>query len=156
MPEQTITQDDIEQAESFGGLGPAYFATRRHVEAAVAGLPESANQEVLEAIKAACAALYEQALGKFQDSLFFDAESNLHQKMHDTIDGTIEALLSGEPWALKRYCLDDRYMQQRPAILAAIAEHCGDEVAKQRIADLEAELKRVNDQYQRSLDYAGR
>lgn len=59
-----------------------------------------------------------------------------------TVDDTVKALLSGKKWALERYCLGSRYDQDE--VRRAIAAHIPKEIQDARIADLEAEVEKLN------------
>ena len=56
------------------------------------------------------------------------------------VEGTVQALLTGEEWAMQRYPYCD--YRDGPKIREKIAGHSGDEIARQRIIDLEREVAR--------------
>lgn len=78
-----------------------------------------------------------------QTFLLSDVESNLQGAMWRQIDDSVEALLGGKEWALNRYALRDRY--DSGAIREAVAKHIPLELQEKRVADLEAENKRLRD-----------
>ena len=78
-----------------------------------------------------------------KDCMLSDVEMNMQIEVCGMVEGTIRALLTGEEWAMKRYPFCD--YRDGNKIRAKIAEHVGDEIAKRRIADLEKEVKRLEE-----------
>lgn len=122
-------------AEKYKTLGPAYFAARCVVEQAVAPFTADMMQSVVKEI---ADKLYTQLQDIIEDALWSDAELNLQGKMWRMVDETVQALLSGEKWAVERYCLGSRYDHDK--VRAAIARHIPEELQNVRIADLEQEV----------------
>lgn len=140
-----FTADDIRQGEEHPTLGPAYFAANRVMAAAMAAFKEEhIDKHVAPIIKKASDDLYENVMRATQDYLFSNAEMNLQGEMWRMVDQIVKALLSGEGWAMKKYVLGERYDCE--AVRAAVAKLVPGELQSARIADLEAEVKRLADQ----------
>lgn len=144
MNDEIFTAEDIAGAEAHPPLGPEYFAARRFMERFVAGwqdehlkpLADEITKEVTDRIR-------ERVWDDFRDYLLQDTEVNAQGAIRHMVQSTVEALLSGEKWAMERYPLANNYSAQK--VRAAIAEHIGDEIAARRIAELEAEVKRLEE-----------
>lgn len=133
MNNDTMTAEDIAEAEKYSSLGPAYFAAQRICKRAmVAFEAEHMKPLVEEFAKQVQDVLWDSV----RDSLWDDTEMNLQGRMWDLVDRTVKALLTGEQWALERYALGSRY--DCAAIRAAVASHIPTELQDPRIADLEA------------------
>lgn len=93
--------------------------------------------------------LAEEFANTFRDKLWSDisswfiadTECNLQTAIRQTVDATINALLTGKAWALERYPLSKYHDGQ--AIRAAIFEQHRDALETARIKDLEAEVARL-------------
>lgn len=132
-----ITEKDIEDGKEYPTLGPAYFSARRMADAALA---DFRNQHLDDLVKASVAAFYEKLQEAVERSIIGDAECNIQGHIWRTVDDTVKALLTGEKWALERYCLGSRYDHEK--VRAAIAAHIPKELQDARIADLEAVIER--------------
>ena len=133
MSDNVFTEDDIAQGKEHAVLGPAYFAARRVCEAAMQDWEAEHLRPLVENIRDK---VTDTLWDTIRDSIWSDTEMNLQGKMWDMVDRTVKALLSGERWALERYCLGERYDQEQ--VRAAIARHIPEEIKGARIADLEA------------------
>lgn len=133
-----FTAADLSEAEKYDGLGPAYFASRRVMEAVVEGLDA---EHMTPVVKKASDELYDRLLETVQDHLWSNAEYNLQGKMYRMVDDCVKALLTGEGWALKRYALAGRYDCEK--VREAVAAHIPRELQDARIADLEEDVKRL-------------
>lgn len=135
MSDETL---NIADAEKFETLGPAYFAARRVVEAAMRDF----TSEHLDGLaKTATDAIYEKLQEALEDHLWSDAELNLQGKMWRMVDQIVQGMLSGERWIVDRYALGPRYDCE--AARKALSAHFEDEIANARIADLEAEIEKL-------------
>ena len=115
-----LTAEDVAAAADYSTLGPAYFSAQRFIENAVRG----EEGELFSAlVKKTADDFYEQALEKFQDHLVYDAAINVGGHIRKMVDDTVQALLTGEPWAMERYPLTAFY--DGLAIRAALLRHCG-------------------------------
>lgn len=134
--------DELAEGEEHPTLGPAYFAARK----VAADFMEPFEAEHFKPlIEKFCGELQDQLWSKLEDHLLSDTESNLHSSLWRMVDGTINALLTGQPWALARYVIATERYGEAPKVRAAIVGHCRDQIAEQRIADLEADLKRARE-----------
>ena len=115
-----LTADDIAKSQGYSALGPGYFAAQRFVENALRGEEGGLFADL---VKKAADDLYGQALEKFQAHLVFDASANVAGHIERQVNDTVQALLTGEPWALERYPLTALY--DGLAIRAALLRHCG-------------------------------
>ena len=130
-----MEQEDIDEGLKNPVLGPHYFAARRIAEQTMAKFEAEHFRPMVEQFVAE----FRDALWpQFEDNLLFDTEMNLQGTIWRQVDGSVQALLSGEKWALERYALGSRYDQQK--VREAIAAHIPAELQNARIADLEAEL----------------
>lgn len=77
-----------------------------------------------------------------RDSLIDDTSRNVAGHIQDRIESSIEALLGGKEWAIKKYVLEG---YSREPIREAIAKAVPRELQDLRIADLEAEVKRLKE-----------
>jgi hypothetical protein len=135
MSETGFTTDELAESAQWENLGPEYFAARK------------ASQAFMEKFEAEhFKPMVDQFVDAFRDKLWSDidtfllsdTESNLHLSMSRMVEGTVQALLSGEQWALNRYPLTK--FHDGIKIRKAIAEHIGDEIARLRITELESEI----------------
>jgi hypothetical protein len=135
-----IEQEFIDQAKGYESLGPQYFAARKIAEAFMVQF----QAEHFEALIEKAAGDFRQKMwDSLHDYLLGDTESNLHTSIWRQIDGSVEALLSGEEWALQRYALGSRYDHEK--VRAAVAKHIPQELQDKRIADLEAQLAQAQE-----------
>lgn len=141
MSDETL---NIEDAARYDTLGPAYFASRRVVEAA---MRDFTNEHLKDIAKVATDSIYEKVQSAVEDHLWSDAEMNLQGKMWRMVDQVVQGILSGERWVVERYALGSRYDCEKAR--KAIAAHFEDEIAKARIADLEAEVERLKQDNER-------
>lgn len=135
-----VTQAHVESSKGYETLGPAYFAAREIAEKFMAGF-EAEHFEPLA--KRFSKELYEQINESIQAWLLADTENNLHGSMWRMVDDCVKALLSGERWAIEKYALGPRYEAEK--IRAAVAAHIPQELQDARIADLEAEVKKLKE-----------
>jgi hypothetical protein len=138
--DDSITDADIEQAKSYDVLGPAYFAARRMAEALMQNLDAQPFKDVTAlAVKDIQDKLYEYV----EDHLRSDLEANLQHHLTNMVERTVQALLTGEGWAMKQYPLSSRF--DGAIIRAAVAKHGGNELLVKRIEELETEVTRLNE-----------
>ena len=136
-----FTEDDIAESERCETFGPAYFASRRFAETFMAGF-EAEHFKPL--IKKLADDVHDRLWSDVVTHLASDTESNIQGEMWRQVDATVNALLSGTPWALKRYVTDQKYGDGE-AVRAAVAKLVPVELQDKRVADLEqkvAELKK--------------
>jgi hypothetical protein len=141
-----LTEEDVAKAKDFASLGAPYFAAQRIVGAALDGLPDNVLQPI---VKKFTDAAYEAIQEAVEASIWSDAEHNLQGKFWSGIDEVIDALITGQPWALERYGLcAERYTSRAEDIRKAIAAHIPREIMDARIADLEAEVAKLKETIQ--------
>lgn len=121
-------------------LGPHYFAARQVAEEFMA---EFEPKQFEPMVRKAADAFMEQAQDALENWLLSNVESNLQGTIWRQIDDSVKALLGGERWALDRYALGERYDCEK--IRAAVAKHIPVELQEKRVADLEAENKRLRE-----------
>ena len=136
-----ITDEDIAEMADTPTLGPAWVTSRRIADKIMADWQAGAIKPLIdEAVKQIGYRLWEDV----QDSLVNDLESNIAGYIRNMVDETVKALLVGKPWALERYPLTKNY--EGAEIRAAIMNHIPAKLQDARIADLEAENKRLSEQ----------
>ena len=135
-----MDQEFLDQGANYPGLGPHYFAARKTAEEFMAKF-EPEHFEPL--IKKAADAFYSSLQSSLEDCLLSDVESNIQGTIWRQIDDSVRALLGGERWALDRYALGERYDCDK--IREAVAKHIPAELQEKRVADLEAENKRLHE-----------
>jgi hypothetical protein len=145
MSDRIFTDEDFAEAQQYPTtLGPEYFATRRFMERFMAGWEDEHLKPLATKIAdAAAEAIHEKVWDDFRDYLLSDTEVNAQGAIRKMVHETVLALLSGKQWALDRFPLTQGYDPHE--IRKAVAGHIGDQVAAARIADLEAEIARLND-----------
>lgn len=127
-----IQADDITGHPGFESLGPAYYAARRMAEAVMQGSDESP-------FKAVADKCLDEIRGKVYDyvetHLLGDLEINIQGHVARMVDDTVQALLTGQAWAMERYPY--HAYNRGEEVRAAVAKHGGDRLLMARIADLE-------------------
>jgi hypothetical protein len=135
-----FTDDDIAVGPV---LGPEYRASLRWSEAVTANLdPDQIKPIITKAADDLIDAIWTATV----DHLLADTEHNAAGAVRHMVEQTIEALLTGKEWAMKRYPYAD--YSKGEDIRAAVAKHGGDELLMRRIADLEAELAKKEETIQ--------
>ncbi len=146
-----FTEENIADGEANPTLGPAYFAARDFVGRVMVNFEEEHIKPLADAVtKAVTDQITEKVWDAFRDGLLTDTEYNAQGHIWHLVDDTVKALLSGESWAIQRYPLASRYDADK--VREAVARHIPDELAKARIADLEAEIASLK----QSLEWARR
>ncbi len=135
-----FTADDFAQADTYGNLGPAYFAAQR----VMADFMKAFTDEHLHPmVKAISDEIYSQVQTSFEAYLFENAELNTASAIDRMVHETVKALLAGDEWAMKRYPLASRYEADK--VREAIAKHIPAQLQDARIKDLEAEVARLTE-----------
>lgn len=143
VTDRGIVAEDIEAAENYQTLGPAYFAARRVAERVMAGVEAEPLQKVAEkVVDDIRTAVYEYV----EDHMRSDMESNLQGHLVDMVDSTVKALLTGVEWAMNRYPLSKQY--DAVEVRAACAKHGGEPLLMARIADLEKRVAELSESLQ--------
>ena len=144
MDTPLITDEDIARMADSPTLGPGWSASRRIADRVMADWQNDAIKPLIdEAAKQIGYRLWEDV----QDSLQNDMEHNIAGHIRQMVDETVQALLTGQPWALERYPLAKYHDGE--AIRAAVAKHIPAELQDKRIADLEAKNKLLSERIER-------
>lgn len=143
--EFAFNEQDMAQAKGCDVLGPAYFAARRCAEHVMSGV----EIEPLKTVAQKCAETMRESIYAYvEDWMRSDLEQNLQDYIYRMVDDTVNALLTGEEWAMKRYPYHAYGDGEK--VRAAVAKHGGDTLLMKRIEDLEAANERLTE----SLKYA--
>lgn len=140
--------DEIDDGQKSPTLGPGYFAARKFSEQLVAGVDAEIFQPIL---KKASDDFYSQIKDALEAFLISDVESNVQGEIWRTADNIVQALLTGEDWAMKKYLIGDRYDCAK--VRATVAAYVPKELQDARVADLEQQvvaLKKDNEFYRRT------
>jgi len=137
-----FTDDELAFGEQHTVLGPAYKAAQDSAEKFMAGFEAEHFKPLIEKF---ADDFRDKLWDDLKDYLLVDVESNLQGDLWRSVDATINALLTGQRWALNRYVLAQERYGEAPQVRAAIAGHCGDEIQAQRIAELEEEVAKLTE-----------
>jgi hypothetical protein len=130
-----ITEQDLEAGEQSPVLGPAYFAARRAAEGVMQGM----DDEPIKAVAKKAAELVKDELYDYIEApILGDLECNVQGHIYRIVDDTVQALLTGQAWAIERYALAQRY--DAVAVREAVARHGGESLQAARVADLEKQV----------------
>ena len=136
-----FTVEELAFGEQHPALGPEYEGARNAAEAFMAKFEAEHFKPLVDQF---ADAFRDKLWSDLSDWLIGDTESNLQSEMRRMIEGTVNALLSGEQWALNRYVMSGYHDGEK--IRKAVALHIEEEVAKARITDLEKEVTRLREQ----------
>lgn len=132
-----FTPDELAFGEEHPVLGPTYDTARKAAEAFMAVFEAEHFKPLIDKF----ADDFRDKLWSDVDTfLLSDTESNLHLTLWRMVEGTINALLTGEAWALERYVLAKGRYGDAAKVRKAIVQHCREQIADQRISELEEEL----------------
>lgn len=151
MSEAAFTDDELAFGVEYPTLGPAYHAARDVAEKFMAPFEAEHFKPLIDKF---AGDLRAQLWSDLENYLLSDVESNLQGSLWRMVDGTINALLTGETWALNRYAMAQARYGDAEKVRAAVAKHLGDELAAGRIADLESQLKDARETIERQRRYA--
>jgi len=146
-----ITVEDVAKGKEYPSCGTAYFAAQRHADKIVEDL--LGNELMQAVVKAAADKVSDAAFDAVSSAIWDGAlERNMQTMAYQMVDSVVAAILSGNEMYARQYALD-KYDQQ--GVRKAVAEMIGDEVAKMRIAELEAEVERLqkDNQWLREVRY---
>jgi hypothetical protein len=133
-----FTADDFAESQNCKNLGPQYFASRRVAERVLADFTPEMFEPV---VKTLVDQIADQFWSTLRDNLLADTEYNVQGALWSQVEGTVCALLTGEPWALRRYVLAEGIDGQR--VRRAIVEHCGAELRDKERRDEALEAERL-------------
>lgn len=131
----------LDKGAEYPVLGPHYFAAKEVTEKFMMQFEAELFEPI---IKKAADDLYSALHERLEQFLLSDVEQNLHGTIWHQIDASVNALMSGERWALERYALADKY-GDGAKVREAVAKHIPAEVRDGRVADLEKEVKRLSE-----------
>lgn len=137
--------ETTQQAEAHPTLGAEYFEARDAAEQFLEHWQEEHAAKVAEeVIKPMLDTIHERVNDAFRDFLLADAEQNLQGTMRDMVEKSVRALLGGEKWANVKY-IEYPYREGQK-VREALAKLHSDPIKDGRIADLEAEVARLEEQ----------
>ena len=140
-----IESEDVKAAEQWETLGPGYYAARRVAETVMRG----SDTEPFAAMAEKCRdEIYRAVYDTIETHMLADLEINIQGHISRMVDDTVQALLTGQPWAMERYPY--HAYSRGEEVRAAVAKHGGETLLMKRIADLEKEIERLRE----SLKYA--
>lgn len=150
MADAAFTEDELTFGAENPVLGPAYLASRDLAEKYMEAFEAEHFKPLIEKFS-------DELRGRLWDDLetylLSDVESNLQGSLWRMVDGTINALLTGQRWALDRYVMAQARYGYAEKVRAAVAAHLGDELVAARIADLESQLADARDTIERQRRY---
>ena len=136
-----FTAEEIAFGEQHPSLGPEYEGARNAAEAFMSKFEAEYFKSLIDQF---ADAFRDKLWTDLADWLIGDTESNLQSEMRRMVEGSVNALLTGEQWAFNRYPLAKYHDGEK--VRKAIAAHIGDEIAKARIADLEKDISSLREQ----------
>lgn len=136
----TFTDDDISVGPV---LGPEYRASLRMAEAMLAKFDAEHLKPLVDKV---ADEFRDKLWDDVREYLLMDTEQNVSGAVRDMVEQTVQALLTGKEWAMKRYPYAD--YNKGKDIREAVAAHGSDELLMKRIADLEAELAKKEETIQ--------
>lgn len=136
----TFTDDDIAIGPV---LGPEYRASLRWSKSVTATLDPELIKPIIDK---AASDLQDAIWTATVDHLLADTEHNAAGAVRYMVEQTVQALLTGKDWAMRRYPYAD--YGKGEGIREAVAKHGSDELLMRRIADLEAELAKKEETIQ--------
>lgn len=141
----TYSAEITKDAEQFPNLGAEYFAAREVAEGFLKHWQEEHAEQLAEAImKPVLDAVQEKVWDAFRDYLLSDTETNAAGAMRDMVESSVRALIGGEKWANVKYISPTGYRTEK--VRETLAKLYSDEIKDGRIADLEKEVARLNEQ----------
>ncbi|MBX3583589.1 MAG: hypothetical protein KF810_17015 [Rhizobiaceae bacterium] len=141
----TYTVEQTENAEAHPALGAEYFAAHSFAERFMAHWQEEhAEKLASEIMNPVLDAVQDRVWDAFRDYLLSDTESNIASEMRDMVEKSVRALLGGEKWANVKY-IEYPYREGQK-VREALAKLHSDPIKDGRIADLEKEIERLQEQ----------
>lgn len=133
-----------QEENDFGNENPNLGAEYKAASDAASGFLEHWQEEhaeklAAEIIKPVLDKVQEQVWDSFRDYLFMDTEYNIESKMRDMVESSVKALIGGEKWANRKYISPEGYRTEK--VRETLAKLYADEIKDGRIADLEAQVK---------------
>lgn len=141
MSDKIFTDENIADGKRSMILGPAYFSSRDFMRQFMLGLDDV---DLAKPLKDFTDAIYSKVLRDFEQYLISNADSNIHDYIWRSVDEIVRGIMSGEKWIVEKYALQSRFDCEK--VRDTLVKHFPEELKAGRIADLEAELKRANDE----------
>lgn len=139
--EPTIDPAFVEQSECYNNLSPDYFASQAIARRYMAHFEAEHFKPLVDKL---ADEFRDKLWGDIDGWLLGDTESNLGGEIERRVSNTVRALLGGEQWALKAYALGSHYDCGK--IRSAVAAYIPKELQDARLADLEAENKKLKEE----------
>ena len=147
MPHDPTPPDDraredstcLSEGKAFPLLGPNYFASRAIANRFMAQFEDEHFKSLVDSF---VEKFKDELWGDIQCWMLGDVECGLGDEIWHRIDRTVEALLSGEQWALSQYVTEKKYGDGEK-IRMAIATLIPADLQDKRVADLEAANARL-------------
>lgn len=141
------------EAEMHPQLGAEYFAAREAAERFLAHWKEEHAERFAEEImKPVLDTVTERVWDAFRDFLLSDTEQNIQIEMRRMVEDSVKALIGGRKWANVKYISPEGYDTEK--VRETLAKLYSDEIKDGRIADLEKQVKRLEESLRhRSGDY---
>ena len=138
--------DDVtEKAEGHPSLGAEYFAADEAIKRFLSQWREEHAEKLAEEImKPVLDAVHNRVWDSFRDFLLSDAEMNAQSEMRRMVEDSVRALIGGQKWANVKYISPEGYQTEK--VRETLAKLYSDEIKDGRIADLEKEVARLNEQ----------
>ena len=112
---------------------------------------EHAEQLAKDIMKPIMDQVQEKVWDAFRDYLFQDTEYNVESKMRDMVTSSVKALIGGDKWANQKYISPEGYRTEK--VRETLAKLYADEIKDGRIADLEAQVKSLEETARYRRDY---
>lgn len=139
--EDLITGEHVAESAKWGNLSPPYFAGREIAERFMAKFEDEHFKPLAEKF---ANQFRDQLWGDISAWLLADTESNVGGAIWRMVDQIVQEILSGaSPWIAKQYALGERYDCEK--VRAALAKTIPKELQDARIADLEAEVAKLEE-----------
>lgn len=140
MSDASFTPEELANGEQHYSLGPAYFAAREIAEKFMAPFEAEHFKPLIDKF---ARDFQDKLWSDLEASLLSDVESNLQGSLWRMVDGTINALLTGDEWALNRYILAGQRYSDAAKVREAILKHCGEQLTAVRVTELEAQVSEL-------------
>lgn len=138
------SEEITREANNHTALGAEYFAAREAAERFLVHWQQEHAEQLAEAIvKPVLDAVQEKVWDAFRDWLLSDAEMNAQTAMRRMVEDSVLALIGGEKWANVKYISPEGYRTEK--VRETLSKLYSDQIKDGRIADLEAEVARLQD-----------
>lgn len=147
----TYSAEIVADAESYPTLGAEYFAAREAAERFMKHWAAEHAEQFAEAImKPVLNVVHERVWDAFRDFLLSDTEQNIQDEMRRMVEDSVRALIGGHKWANVKYIQTEFHDGQK--VREALAKLHSDDIKDGRIADLEKQVARLEQDLLRARD----